>query len=266
MMAGLLGRFPSIGILFAPRSTLRALVARGQDSNALFGMLLCEAAFIYPRSIVNAFGRVFESPVAVLSGLAGVLLHHMLVPVVAVRRSPVLRRIARDADQRAALLTRARVLVCGRKGYAFVDVEAPRIVISTHYYATGTDLDLYLDLVHELTHLRQLGQGFDLWDDRLDHVERPTEVEAYAVAVEEGRRLGMSEKDVLEHLKNPWMTKADVRQLLAHIDTFIAGGPLPNIESALADAPFVVRHPWRCPRPTPAADVKQARGKRRRTS
>jgi hypothetical protein len=163
-------------------------------------------------------------------------------------KSPALKRIAALAKARATLLERARVLVCGRRGYAFVDVEAPRIVLSERYYETGGDRDLYLDLLHELTHLRQLGQGFDLWDDRFDYVDRPTEVEAYAVAVEEGRRLGMSKPDVLAHLKNPWMTHAEVTRLLAHVDRFLAGGPLPNLRAALRGASFRVRHPWRCAR------------------
>ena len=169
-----------------------------------------------------------------------------LLPGVA--RSPALKRIAPDPQRRRRLLAEARVLICGHRGYAFVDVEAPSIVLSEWYWRNGEPSDLYLDLLHELTHLRQLGEGFDLWDERFSYVDRPTEVEAYSVAVEEGRRLGMTEEEVLEHLTNPWMSKAEVRRLLGHIDTFLAGGPLPNIAKAKEGAPFRVRHPWRCPR------------------
>jgi hypothetical protein len=169
-----------------------------------------------------------------------------LLPLVA--RSPALRRVAPDEKVRAALLRNAQVRICGPKGYAFVDVETPGIVLSESYYATGGEVDLYLDLLHELTHLRQIGEGFDLWDDRFPYVDRPTEVEAYSVAVEEGRRLGMTEAGVFEHLKNPWMTRADVHRLIGHIETFLGGGNLPHAEEALRGAPFLVRYPWRCPR------------------
>jgi len=155
------------------------------------------------------------------------------------------------------------VRICGDKGYAFVDVEAPGIVISERYYASGDDVDLYLDLLHELTHLRQIGEGYDLWDDRFPYVDRPTEVEAYAVAVEEGRRLGFTEAAVLEHLKNPWMSRAEVRRLLGHIDAFLGGGPLPHAAEALRGAPFVVRHPWRCPRAGTDSVRPAAEGQRR---
>jgi hypothetical protein len=172
---------------------------------------------------------------------------HRLVDLLPhLRRSPALRRIVATDAARRRLLAHTRVLICGRRGYAFVEVEGPWIVLSEHYYATGGDLDLYLDLLHELTHLRQLGEGFDLWDERFDYVERPTEVEAFAVAVAEGRRLGMSRADVLEHLKNPWMTRRETLRLLGHIDRFLDGGPLPNRAAALHGAPFRVHHPWRC--------------------
>ena len=42
------------------------------------------------------------------------------------------------------------------RGYCFVDVQRPCIVLSEWYYRQGGDPDLYMDLLHELTHLRQL--------------------------------------------------------------------------------------------------------------
>jgi len=159
-------------------------------------------------------------------------------------RSPALERLASDAEMRARLVERAQVQIRGGRGYCFVDVEAPCIVVSEWYYQTGADLDLYLDLLHELTHLRQLEEGFDLWDERFEYVDRPTEVEGYAVAIEEGRRLGMTDKDVLHHLSNPWMSSADVDRLLGHIDTYLGGGELPNISLAREAAPRRARRPW----------------------
>lgn len=157
-------------------------------------------------------------------------------------RSPALGRVARDEGLRTRLLERAKVQIRGGRGYAFVDVETPCIVVSEWYYGSGSDLDLYLDLLHELTHLRQLEEGFDLWDERFEYVDRPTEVEAYAVAIEEGRRLGMNDEDVFAHLSNPWMKDPDVHKLIGHIDTFLGGGDLPNI--ALARQP-THRKAWR---------------------
>jgi hypothetical protein len=52
------------------------------------------------------------------------------------------------------------------------------------------------------------------------------------VAIEEGRRLGMTEQDVFLNLSNPWMTETEVRRLIRHVDTFLGGGPLPNLTEA----------------------------------
>ena len=156
-----------------------------------------------------------------------------------IAESPALARVAPQADVRARLLERARIEIREGRGYAFVDVEAPCIVLSEWYYREGGDLDLYLDLLHELAHLRQLEEGLDLWDERFEYVDRPTEIEGYTVAIEEGRRLGMTDEDVLRHLNNPWM-----RRLLGHVDGVLAGGELPNIALARQAAPRKSRRPW----------------------
>ena len=99
-----------------------------------------------------------------------------------VDRSPAMARALPELAQRARLLREAKVQLRGGRGYAFIDVEAPCIVLSEWYYREGADLDLYMDLLHELTHLRQLEEGFDLWDERFAYVDRPTEVEGYATS------------------------------------------------------------------------------------
>ena len=170
--------------------------------------------------------------------------HPFLEVLPGVTASPALHRVAAAPAIRAALLARAVVQIRGRRGYAFVDVETPCIVISESYYRTGEELDLYLDLLHELTHLRQLAEGLDLWDERFDYVDRPSEIEGYAVAIEEGRRLGLTDEEVVQHLSNPWMDAGDVERLLGHVDGFLTTGVLPNLELALQPAPRRIHRPW----------------------
>lgn len=137
--------------------------------------------------------------------------------------SPGLTRIEPDEKRREALLAGALVEIKQGGGFAYVDVETPSIVLAENYYRTGSDLDLYLDMLHELTHIRQHHEGRDLWDERYAYVDRITEVEGYAVAVEEGRRLGMSDEDIIAHLSNPWMDEEDVRKLQENVAAFLAG-------------------------------------------
>ena len=134
------------------------------------------------------------------------------------------------------------VQIRGDRGYAFVDVGQPCIVLSEQYFRDGAELDIYLDLLHELTHLRQLEEGFDLWDERFAYVDRPTEVEGYAVAIEEGRRLGMTDREVVDHLSNPWMTAEETTRLLRNVDAFLTSGALRNVEQA--KRPSRRHRPW----------------------
>jgi hypothetical protein len=137
--------------------------------------------------------------------------------------SPVVRRIETPTISIGPLMDDARVKIKTGEGYLYVDVQIPAIVLIEDYYHCANALDLYLDLAHELTHLRQLVEGRNIWDHSLHYVDRPTEIEGYAVAVEEGRRLGMTEEQVIQHLSNPWLNDDEVDRLRKNIDRFLAG-------------------------------------------
>ncbi len=137
-----------------------------------------------------------------------------------IEESPAARRIASAAASLGALLDSARVKVKSGDGYIWVDVMIPAIVLIESYYRQASPVDLYLDLVHELTHLRQLAEGKNLWDHSLHYVDRPTEIEAYSLAVEEGLRLGMTEEEIIRHLSNPWLSKSEVGRLRQNIGRF----------------------------------------------
>jgi hypothetical protein len=156
--------------------------------------------------------------------------YRRLLPVF--EKSPAVRRIATAALPIGPLLDAAVVEIAKGEGFCFVNVENPEnpvIMLFESYYFQGNPLDLYLDLAHELTHLRQHAEGKELWDHELHYVDRPTEIEGYAVAVEEGIRLGMTEELVIRHLSNPWLSPAETARLRANIDKFLSqwhGAPL----------------------------------------
>lgn len=170
--------------------------------------------------------RTLEVPVyGQVCRTLGLGLHPFLSLLPRAAESPALRRIAADAAKREAVLTEARVCISLLPGYAFIDTRTPCIKLSWLYYKLGAPMDLYLDLLHELTHLRQLAEGADLWDSRFAYVDRATEIEGYAVAFEEGRRLGMTEPELRRHLHNFWMTGSSVTRLRQHIEEFLGSTP-----------------------------------------
>jgi hypothetical protein len=45
-------------------------------------------------------------------------------------------------------------------------------------------------------------------------VDRPTEIEAYRVAVDEARRIGLTEAEVVDYLKVEWVSEEDFHRFL----------------------------------------------------
>jgi hypothetical protein len=100
-----------------------------------------------------------------------------------------------------------------RRGYMGVSDIDGHIFVSSYYLRNGDIIDLYLDVIHELVHVRQFMEGKELFESRYDYVERPTEIEAYRYAVDEARRLGLSDKRICKYLRTEWMTDDDLRRL-----------------------------------------------------
>ncbi|MHB8605220.1 MAG: hypothetical protein ACYDCK_08170 [Thermoplasmatota archaeon] len=100
-------------------------------------------------------------------------------------------------------------------GYMWVDDEDGCLHVSLPYWKSGPPREIYMDLVHELTHVKQFkeGRGPELFSDKWKYVERPTELEAYRVCVAEGRRIGMTDDDLYEYLFVEWCSHEDHLQL-----------------------------------------------------
>jgi len=116
-------------------------------------------------------------------------------------------------DQTEKTLNDLKVEFVSRRGYMGVDDQDGHLIISAYYLKSGSERDIYLDVIHELVHVRQYMQGQKLFDHRYDYVERPTEIEAYQHAVKEARRLGMTEKEICTYLRTEWMNEKDLAKL-----------------------------------------------------
>lgn len=101
-------------------------------------------------------------------------------------------------------------------GYMFVDASSGHLVVSSRYLRNGDKIDIYLDLIHELFHVKQFLEGKNLFDPRYNYVERPTEIEAYCYTVQEARRLGLSDKRICNYLKTEWISEKEL-SLLAKV-------------------------------------------------
>lgn len=103
-------------------------------------------------------------------------------------------------------------------GYMGVSDEDGHLIVSAYYLREGEQVSKYLDVVHELVHVRQFREGKPLFDEAFEYHNRPTELEAYKLAVDEGRRLGMSDRELFDYLKVDWMSEEEVRKLARNLE------------------------------------------------
>ena len=55
--------------------------------------------------------------------------------------------------------------------------------------------------------------GKPLWDRRYTYVDRPTEVEAYQVAVDRAKELGIPEREICDYLRVEWVSRQEHERL-----------------------------------------------------
>jgi hypothetical protein len=94
-----------------------------------------------------------------------------------------------------------------RFGYMSVSDEDGHLLVSTYHLKTSQSEVLYLDIVHELFHVKQFMEGKKLFQDEFEYVDSPIEVPAYKFTVDEAKRIGMSRDEILEYLKIEWITE-----------------------------------------------------------
>lgn len=111
------------------------------------------------------------------------------------------------------VLNDLKVEFAGIRGYMGVSEKDGHLLVSATYLKEGNIIDIYLDIIHELVHVRQFSEGKKLFDDRFTYTERPTEVEAYRLAVEEARKMGLSDERILDYLKTEWMSEKELERL-----------------------------------------------------
>jgi hypothetical protein len=112
------------------------------------------------------------------------------------------------------VLSALQVDVEDGRGYMRINAEKGSVIVNTKYLKDGDEIHLYLDVVHELVHVKQHMEGRELWDKRYAYVDRPTELEAYRAALGEARRLGLGERDIIDYLKVSWVTDEEFGRLL----------------------------------------------------
>ncbi|NHI02957.1 hypothetical protein DYY67_0078 [Candidatus Nitrosotalea sp. TS] len=129
----------------------------------------------------------------------------------------ILRKIFGSNTELDDVFSKTKVIVDTSSHYMHVKNEDATIVIGLNHLKNSDKIILYLDIVHELVHVKQQRQGLDLYDKSYSYVDRPTEIEAYIVAVEEAKRLGMKHHEIIDYLQVEWITPDEHKRLATHV-------------------------------------------------
>jgi hypothetical protein len=107
-----------------------------------------------------------------------------------------------------------------RSDYIWVSDKDGHLIANANYLKHGETRAIYLDVIHELVHVKQFRDGREISLDfgkRFEYVDRPTELEAYRHTVKEARRLRMSDDEIADYLKLTWLDEEEVRRLAKHL-------------------------------------------------
>ncbi|MDG6914444.1 MAG: hypothetical protein JRN23_01135 [Nitrososphaerota archaeon] len=113
-------------------------------------------------------------------------------------------------DETEAVLSRLKIgFISNRQMYMGIRDHDGNIAVGTYHLRHSDERVLYLDVVHELFHIKQW-MGDKAWFTREHekfmgnfdlYYSSPLEVPAYAHTVREAERLGMTRKEIAEYLK-----------------------------------------------------------------
>jgi len=130
----------------------------------------------------------------------------------------VLSAIFADTEEIDRVLADTRVLVVDTPYEIFVDNDNGAITIGLNHLRNSSDEFLYLDIIHELCHVKQHLQGRNLYDRCKAYVDRETEIEAYEVTVREARRIGLNEEAIANYLRVSWITPGEHKRLTERLN------------------------------------------------
>ena len=130
-----------------------------------------------------------------------------------IRTYGILHTIFADTDEIDKVIADTNVYVVDKPNEMFVDNDNGSITIGLTHLRRSSDEFLYLDIIHELCHVKQHLQGRNLYDRSKAYVDRETEIEAYQVTVQEARRIGLNDQDISNYLRVAWITSEEHKRL-----------------------------------------------------
>ena len=132
----------------------------------------------------------------------------------------ILMKVFKTKEELDDVFLKTKVIVEESDHYMYVKNDDASVVIGFSHLKNSDPKILYLDIIHELVHVMQQRQGLDLYNKSYAYVDRPTQIEAYEIAVLEAKNLGMNDKEILDYLLVEWITPEEHKRLASHVGLF----------------------------------------------
>jgi len=137
----------------------------------------------------------------------------------------VLYALFPDPVEMQRILQEIKVFVVDKPYMMFVDNRDGSITIGMPHLQQAPGEILYLDIIHELCHVKQHLVGLNLYDRSKSYVDRETEIEAYRVTVQEARRIGFDDEAIAGYLHVPWITGEEYERLVRSMNVILTETP-----------------------------------------
>ncbi len=145
-------------------------------------------------------------------------LHPFTVYFLGFERAPAVRELLGDSCE--DLIGKLRVeFIDSPFPSIFPSEEDGHLLVANDYFRTGRVASIYLDVFFSLSLLKGIsGSGKSLGGER-GLWGSPFMLRAYSDMVKEARRMGQTEKEILQHLRLPafWMTPPEYKKFLKEI-------------------------------------------------
>lgn len=136
-------------------------------------------------------------------------------------------------DETEAVLARLKIgFISNKRMYMGIRDDDGNVAVGTYHLRHSTNRVLYLDIVHELFHIKQWMRDKEWFTREHEkfmgnfslYYSSPLELPAYAHTVREAERLGMTRKEITEYLKMMPVTQKIWNRFLREMEIDPAAG------------------------------------------
>ena len=134
------------------------------------------------------------------------------------RDDPMMLGIFGSMDAIDEVLSTVFLNIIEAPHYMYINRSDGSINSGLGHLRNSDDEVLYLDILHELYHVKQQREGADLFPKNIAYIDWPTEIEAYEYTVKVARHIGMTDSEIFNYLYVEFISDEDLIKLARRLN------------------------------------------------